>query len=180
MKLIIYFSILFIFNLNLFSQNDSVSFIIPEYEISYKDTGKENSYSFRHEENKLVIFNNKLYADPSTYNFSSELGKLKKISVKDGNYLLRGAAIGFGIGFVLAAIPTWIDNNKNGHKSEGHPNFNIEISPVLAGFLLGIPGAIIGGLFGGFTPSYDELDLTKISNDNKKSRIINFLRKQNN
>ncbi len=127
----------------------------------------------------------RIYND--TFAFSSEDSKvvpkftakeIKKISIKDGNYLLSGAGYsalgGFALGFILGSVSKG--------KGEGHPSYSFEGPEfgLALGLLLGLSTGIIGGIFGAITPYYEDFDLSKNGFDNNSDELMDILDKFSN
>ncbi|MEO8664712.1 MAG: hypothetical protein ABI462_04380 [Ignavibacteria bacterium] len=158
----------------------SKTYFIKEFRISgVTDTLVNNNLKkkrFTYKDLNRAKFTNDIFEFKTTDNkniYRVSPGDIRKISIRDGSYVLPAAGYsalaGFGLGFLIGSVA-------NG-KGSGHPSYNISSSTELklglgAGFALLF--GIIGGLFGAGTPHYidHELIKDKTSNDAEIKKII--------
>jgi hypothetical protein len=145
-----------------YSQSDSV-YILPELRIYQKENNKTICYVFEeYKENKFILNDSFLTADPSIYNYSVNLNELRTIKFHDGTHWLGGAATGaaFGyiVGFFLGAYFTFGDS-RPGFQPGG---------ALIGGLVLSVPFGLIGGVFGLLSPKYDDYELNKTPDEGKR------------
>jgi hypothetical protein len=164
------------------SQNDSVSFILPESKLYQHEKKVEDIYYFEKDKTRLIVFHDTLFADPSIYKYNVALNKIDKVAFRDGTNVLPGFAYaglgGFLFGFILGvAVP---DGPGGG---EGHPNIQLPGQGPLAGLIvgsaLGLACAIGGAIVGLLTPYYEEYEMKDKDVLKKRDRLNKIFNKWN-
>lgn len=159
----------FLFNIVSAQSDTSKTYFLKEFRISgVRDTIDNNvlkKKKFTYKDlNRVKIMND-------TFEFGSAVNKniyrlspneIKKISIRDGNYLFPAAGYsalaGLGLGLILGGITV----------KAGHPSFTGGTIGLSFGIALALTFGIIGGLFGAATPHFIDMDLTKNGiNDNE-------------
>jgi len=170
----------FLFNIVSAQSDTSKTYFLKEFRISgVSDTIdnnvlKKKTFTYR-DLNRVKIMND-------TFEFGSAVNKniyrlspneIKKISIRDGNYLLPAAGYsalaGLGLGLLLGGITL--------KKGSGHPSFTGGYIGVYAGIAFALTFGIIGGIFGAATPQFMDIDLTKNGIDDNEAELRKIINK---
>lgn len=160
----------------LYSQSDSgISFYLPQLKITQKENGKTVIYDFEKEKNLIVVSDSSLFADPDKYKYSVNIKNIKKISIRDGTYFWKlaaiGAAIGGGFGVLLGIAITYAFN-----ESGADIHFN-PAGVLLLGIAFAVPTGLILGLFGAANLYYEIYPFTSGDVEKKRAAIIETFKK---
>jgi len=146
------------------AQSDSAStFLLPEMKISQKENGKKITFEFEKDKNRLSLKGSEISLKWYNEMHSVNIKDLKIIKFRDGSYFGQGALGGLLAGVAIASLIFFTSKDDNSN-SQGHPNISI---PKGAVFILVLPCTLLGMLFGGLTPHYEEYNFTKIPDDKK-------------
>lgn len=158
-----------IFSSCIHSQTDSTAYILPEFKIYQKANEGEDIYNFKNEQNKLILYNDTLFADPSIYRYKVSLSRINKVSFRDGTNVVPGflyaAAGGFLLGFIVG-VTFPMDQYTRSAILPGSVGLGITLGIVL-GLATGVGGALVGLI----TPHYEEYELQKSDITKKRSGI---------
>ncbi len=179
--------ILLLITSNSFSQGN-INFKTNDiYKISFNDSNKtvqtfEDVKVNSIDQNSITLQSEN--KDPVTGYYSYEIRSIPleqlssfgvRTAVPFGTRLIRGAIVGFGIGFLLGVIP----ENKFSFASHGEKaTFSERLQTgVVFGLILAVPGILIGAVTGIGAKEFEDHSLSKFENKIKYEVIKNLIKK---
>lgn len=161
----------FLLTINLFSQNDSTrTFGLPEMRIKQKENGKVVTYLFDNTLNKFTLTPSQLLPDTNKYKYKVNLVDIKAVSLRNGTQLWKVAGIVGSVGFFLGFLAGGFFD------LHGSPTFHVDQAFTL-GALTAVPFALLGGIIGALSPSFDEYTLNGNTDKQKYDGLMKIFKK---
>lgn len=157
-----------IFSSCIHSQTDSTSYILPEFRLFQNSKKIEETYYFKKDLNKLILYNDTLFADPSVYKYKVGLNRINKVSFRDGTYSVPGFVYGAAGGFILGFIGGITIPSNAGNGALAKDKFELA---MILGVVFALVTGGIGSLVGLMTPRYEDYDLHKSDIAKKRSGL---------
>ncbi|MGH2575707.1 MAG: hypothetical protein ACRDFC_08435 [Ignavibacteria bacterium] len=170
-KILVVFSYTIFLRNNLIAQTDSLK--VSEFNIYVMKSSKLTKIGW----NRSIVTasNDSLAITDGKHVEIYPLPDVSKIAFKNGTYWVSGLLIGTLIGLAAGTAIYLFDDDDQSNTGQGHP-YTITFPRTVA-FILVIPGALLGTLFGALTPKYDEHIFTKLSRENKKTELMRSFKK---
>ena len=140
--------------------DSSYTFALPKLRIKQKENGNLITYQFENSLNKITLTPGRIIPDTNKYKYKAELNDIKYVYIQNGSAFWDAAgvkeAVGFGLGFILWGFFDFTE----------HPKFHID-QAILGGLITALPFGLIGGVIGGLSEHYDEIDLENMNRQQK-------------
>lgn len=160
-----------ILTVSLFSQIDSSrTFGLPEMKIRQNENGKTVTYLFDNTLNKFTLTSSQLLPDTNKYKYKVNLVDIRTVSMRNGTQLWKVAGILGSVGFFLGFLAGGFFD------LHGSPTFHVDQAFTL-GALTAVPFALLGGIIGALSPSFEEYTLNGNTDKQKYDGLMKIFKK---